>query len=146
MLLPRGITGFFAPGGPPPAPQPVKPFQQLCHWMARENGGRFLSLDPSLAEKNFYAAHMEFRRVPIYLLLNAYAPYCAFAQSLEHNTVVFLEPPAAALPPSGYRLLSLKELNKDCREAAQALGEAELEQIRYWKPRTVGEVVFNFWD
>ena len=26
------------------------------------------------------------------------------------------------------------------------LSRAECEQIRYWRPRTVGEVLFNFWD
>jgi hypothetical protein len=27
-----------------------------------------------------------------------------------------------------------------------ALDHAELEQISYWKPRTAGELIFNYWD
>ncbi|MFC0213118.1 hypothetical protein ACFFK0_11745 [Paenibacillus chartarius] len=26
------------------------------------------------------------------------------------------------------------------------LNKAELEQVKYWKPNTIGEIVFNFWD
>lgn len=26
------------------------------------------------------------------------------------------------------------------------LNSAELEQIAYWKPKSVGEVIYNFWD
>lgn len=26
------------------------------------------------------------------------------------------------------------------------LGKAELEQIKYWKPTTAGDIIFNFWD
>lgn len=26
------------------------------------------------------------------------------------------------------------------------LNSAELEQIAYWKPETVGQIIFNYWD
>ena len=27
-----------------------------------------------------------------------------------------------------------------------ALSEADLEQVRHWNPKTLGEIVFNWWD
>lgn len=41
------------------------------------------------------------------------------------------------------RFLSLSELNHGL---CQELGPEELEQIRYWNPQTVGEILFNTWD
>ena len=44
------------------------------------------------------------------------------------------------------RFLSLAELNQDWRGLCRGLSPEELEQIRYWKPQTVGEIIFNTWD
>ena len=31
-------------------------------------------------------------------------------------------------------------------ESCKQLAEAELEQAKYWRPRRVGDLLFNFWD
>jgi hypothetical protein len=38
-------------------------------------------------------------------------------------------------------LLKLPNLHND-----NELNSAELKQIAYWKPETIGELIFNFWD
>ena len=44
------------------------------------------------------------------------------------------------------RFLSLSELNQNWNGLDQELSPEELEQIRYWKPQTVGEIIFHTWD
>ncbi len=31
-------------------------------------------------------------------------------------------------------------------ELLMDLGPAELEQVNYWKPQRIGELIFNYWD
>lgn len=38
------------------------------------------------------------------------------------------------------------QLGQDWHDCVRELGEAEIAQIRDWNPRTVGEILFNFWD
>ena len=47
-----------------------------------------------------------------------------------------------------YTILNVEELNiKYCdKEVENHLNNAEIKQVLYWKPTTVGEVIFNFWD
>ena len=44
------------------------------------------------------------------------------------------------------QFLSFDELNQDWRSLRGELSPEELEQIYYWNPQTVGEIVFNTWD
>lgn len=43
-------------------------------------------------------------------------------------------------------VLSLDELNQDWHSLCKELGQEELEQISFWRPQTVGEIIFNTWD
>ena len=46
-----------------------------------------------------------------------------------------------------YTVLSLGELNSAVSEETIAmLSPAELAQIKYWKPTTIGQILFNSWD
>jgi hypothetical protein len=47
----------------------------------------------------------------------------------------------------GYTVTNVVELGRPLTEDdGAALGPGDLAQLRYWKPRTVGEVVFNWFD
>ncbi|MBQ4870072.1 hypothetical protein IHQ11_26860 [Priestia megaterium] len=93
----------------------------------------------------------------IYVLLNAYYPFLAFASTVEFQHINFINDPMLSkdfIP--FYKVLSKEELHEplDIRnsrgkvslENENDLNSSELEQIDYWKPNTVGEVMFNFWD
>ncbi|MER6473230.1 hypothetical protein [Streptomyces collinus] len=61
----------------------------------------------------------------------------------------FTSPPAwaDAFEPGGFRLLNVEELSTPLTAAdTSELAEAELEQVRYWRPSTIGELMFNWWD
>jgi hypothetical protein len=54
---------------------------------------------------------------------------------------------ADAFERGGFRLLDVEELSTPLATAdTSELTEAELEQVRYWRPSTVGELMFNWWD
>lgn len=47
----------------------------------------------------------------------------------------------------GYEVLSREELERSIHpNDLQQLLTAEIEQAKYWRPRRIGDVVFNFWD
>ncbi|MFI1815203.1 hypothetical protein ACH414_33190 [Streptomyces sp. NPDC020422] len=61
----------------------------------------------------------------------------------------FTPPPAwaAAFEMAGFRLLDVDELNMPLASAdTSELAEVELEQVGYWRPGTVGELMFNWSD
>ena len=43
-------------------------------------------------------------------------------------------------------VLTQPELEQSWYDIVGELSKAELEQIKYWKPNTVGDIIFNFWD
>ena len=46
-----------------------------------------------------------------------------------------------------YNVLEAPELNRPLTgEDTSLLGSAESDQMRYWKPSRLGDLIFNFWD
>jgi hypothetical protein len=44
-------------------------------------------------------------------------------------------------------IASTAELAIEIQESdLRMLDRVELEQVKYWKPRTIGELAFNWWD
>ena len=147
MLLPRGITGFWGVTTAPPPLLDGKAFCHMCHTLARKNGGIISEVDTDTTARNFYSA--KFRRYDdsIFILQNAHYPYAAFAQrDVSGSFILTSRPEWLQLPEDLVRLLSLDEVNQDWRSLWQELGPEELEQVRYWNPQTVGEIIFNTWD
>ncbi|MFE4634840.1 hypothetical protein ACFRJ1_15895 [Streptomyces sp. NPDC056773] len=61
----------------------------------------------------------------------------------------FTPPPtwATAFETGGFRLLEADELNMSLAAAdTSELAAEELAQVGYWRPSTVGELMFNWWD
>lgn len=147
MILPRGITGFWSVNTAPPPFLDEKAFRQMCYSIARENGGTVTELDTDTQPRNFYSAQIRKHDNFIFILQNIYYPYAAFAQPDDSGGFVLANPPEwLRLPEGQVRFLSLTQLNQDWRGLYGELGPEELEQIRYWNPQTVGEIIFNTWD
>lgn len=78
---------------------------------------------------------------------NIHYPYIAFAQRDAFGGFILVGTPEwLQLPENSVRFLSLAELNRDWHGLCGELSPEELEQIRYWNPQTVGEIIFNTWD
>ena len=85
------------------------------------------------------------------VLCNAHHPIVAFASPTAHEGDTHLDfvncPPLAGLLDAGFELLTKEEACATIDpQATSELSGSELEQMRYWKPGRVGDVVFNYWD
>ena len=76
---------------------------------------------------------------------NAYYPWIAFAKNLDFTRIEFIESPFDIID-TNVNVLTLPELEQSWHDIVGELSKAELEQIKYWKPNTVGDIIFNCWD
>ena len=147
MILPRGITGFGSINTDPPLFLDEKAFCRMCHALAQENGGAVTEVDTDIAIRNFYSAKLSRYDQSVFLLQNIHYPYAAFAQRDASGRFVLTQQPEwLQLPEGSVRFLSPSELTRDWHDLCGELSPEELEQIHYWNPQTVGEIVFNTWD
>ena len=144
-MLPNGITGFRDLKDPYIPEQEKRIFQRFCYSIATHYHCEVLSFDLDLASKNFYSAEIKTEQGRFYLLENAYYPWIAFAKSYNFTKIKFIENPFS-ITDSGICVLTLSELQQDWHNIVGELNKAELKQIEYWKPNTVGDIIFNFWD
>ena len=73
-----------------------------------------------------------------------------FASDHEYRNITFIDAPTlhAHFSPF-YQVLEKKALNKPLNLSLAMktkLNKAELKQIEYWKPESIGQIIFNYWD
>lgn len=147
MILPRGITGFWSVSADPSPFLDEKAFLQMCHALARKNGGTVVEADTDTSARNFYFAELSRYNDSIFILQNIHYPYGAFARRNPSGGFVWTHQPEwLRLPEGSVYFLSPDELNQDWRGLCKELSPEEQEQIHYWNPQTVGEIIFNTWD
>ncbi|PYI53390.1 hypothetical protein [Paenibacillus flagellatus] len=154
MLLIDGISGF-----PINELQRVDSlqFKKLSYSLVNVAQGRLLSFEAPCASNNFYKAELGWKDERVFLLLNASYPILAFASSIEYFNIKFIDHSLSNDVESsgcGFRVASASELNENLALDERtltvlnknSLNQSELSQIFFWKPKTIGDVVFNFWD
>ncbi|GED15837.1 hypothetical protein [Aneurinibacillus migulanus] len=158
MNLSCGITGFYDVKHKQPPGINGNEFKKICHSVAMITNGKMVHYkEPSETITSFYEAKLTVIDKEIYVLLNAYYPILAFASSVEYFNIMFIDEPSLVEHFSlYYNVISSDELNEPLLYKEKGgnliirnknnLNNAELEQIRYWQPQTVGKVAFNFWD
>lgn len=132
------------------APPPFldeKVFCQMCYALVRKNGGTVTELDTNTYPRNFYSAKLSRYDQSIFVLQNVHYPYVVFAQPDTSGGFIWISQPEwLQLPEDSVRFLSPSELTQDWHCLCGELSLEDLEQIRYWKSQTVGEIIFNTWD
>jgi hypothetical protein len=152
MKLPRGITGFRAHQDPPLPQSDFSRFKSDCYEIARSVGPLVSDVALPQATTNYGYAILAFDDQRIAVLLNAHYPFIAFAQRFDPGQQPFAFVNHAALAPAFmalgvYTVLFLEELEVPVSaEACQDLSPAEQRQVDYWRPRCLGQVIFNSWD
>lgn len=145
MLLPRGITGFFTLGQQPPASIDPSTFKRCCFEVARSTGRKVVSFEPaySISTKNFHSATLDSEKGSIVVLCNAHHPIMAFQQGGN-----FIDAPTLASAfQHDFQILSKTDANQPPVPAlTNDLDVAEIKQMRYWKPKRIGDIIFNLWD
>jgi hypothetical protein len=149
--LPKGVTGFDAPDDG----VSVKRFTTACQAAARQAHARVNLLRAAYEEvtPNFHEALVALQdgKQAVRVLCNAHFPIIAFASPATHDGDAHLRfldcPELADLLSNEFTILSSEEACAGVLPAAVArLGEDELEQMRYWNPQRIGDVIFNYWD
>ncbi|MED4074138.1 hypothetical protein [Priestia endophytica] len=157
MNLPYGVTGFYNSTIDKPHEIDDRPFKDICFNLTRKYQGRILDMDESKLATNFFKVKININHQDLYVLLNMYYPFLTFASDLEFQRLQFIDHPVLSkdfMP--FYKVLSKDELSSPLKirkrkgqitlENINKLNTTELEQILYWQPKNVGEVIFNFWD
>jgi hypothetical protein len=152
--VPRGITGVRHVDDSPLPLCDLAAFRGHCYSAARALNGRVVSVDASVraVETNFARAVLEVPTGRVAVLLNAHYPVIAFAEPPvdDKASTHFLDAPdlAKAFCDFGVdKVVCVAQLAAPLPlEQCERLASAEREQIEYWRPQCVGEVVFNFWD
>ncbi|MFI1176712.1 hypothetical protein [Streptomyces melanogenes] len=152
IRIARGATGFWGHGDDPLPGADVAAFRSACHAAARSIDGTASEVAPAGSMPSFHTAVISTSSGRSIVLCHAVFPVVAFVASLPNDGAPlpdFISPPgwAAAFEVGGFRLLDVDEL---CMPLASAdtseLAGEELEQVGYWRPNTVGELMFNWWD
>lgn len=154
MILKRGITSFFNWDKRGTIPEfTFGEFKRIVFAVAAN-----LRLDVSiLAERNvtpnFHVARLDDSELSVLMLGHSIYPLIAFAKSANPDASRLQFVDCARIANEMQNLFpdviiaGSDELARKLTESDQALLDVvEREQIKYWKPTTVGEVAFNWWD
>ncbi|WP_070121249.1 hypothetical protein [Bacillus marinisedimentorum] len=155
MILAYGITGGYKYPGEPERPQTDKnAFIEECKSVADEMG--IEAQEYKKVWGNFYAVEFKMDEKSIFAVLNACHPVMAFADYDSFGQL-----------GSGYRLNFIDEselsrafchdylvLSKEDLEEPFVLKnqpqlrdiESVKEKVKYYNPKTIGDVIFNCWD
>ncbi|AKF05363.1 hypothetical protein DB32_002512 [Sandaracinus amylolyticus] len=106
--------------------------------------------DPS-SIKSFHDLRVRLRTSTLRALVHRTHPWIVFAKPAPDRGSMdlrFVAPPPEALdPPEPFVVVPLGVLAHPADPGAlERLARAEMAQIHYWAPRTIGEVVFQHWD
>lgn len=149
--LPKGITGFDASNDG----VPVERFVAACHAAARQVAGRVHQVRAAYEQGtlNFHEALMSLRDRPemIRVLCNAHYPIVAFAAPPAYEgdaRLEFVDCPELAEGLHGeFSMIARQDACAGVADSGIAqLGDDELDQMRYWQPQRIGDVIFNDWD
>jgi hypothetical protein len=157
MNLPYEVTGFYSSTNDKPHEIDDKPFKDICFNLARKYPGRILDIDELKLATNFFKVKIHINHQDLYVLLNMYYPFLTFASAVEFQRLHFINYPLLSKDFIPFcKVLSKEELHEPLKirkrkgqitlENINKLNTTELEQILYWQPKNVGEVIFNFWD
>lgn len=148
LRLPPGATGFGADRSGVDLPALLA----ICHHAVRRVGGTITRVTPAGVTPSFHTVLVDHPDGRVAALGHATVPMVAFAQPFPAGDTrpVFLDHPALAAAvsrASDLRVLTVDELRTPLSAVdLAALPADEHRQIRCWRPETVGELLFNFWD
>jgi hypothetical protein len=152
MKLPPGATGFHRPRLGDQAD--LKAFNAVCYHAARVITGSVSRVTPAKdrVTPSFHAIDITQPQHEITVLRHIVLPFIAFARPCSDGdmTITFVDHPALADAITNLtdaQILTVEQLDTPLsRVDLSALEAFEHDQIKYWKPYTVGELLFNFWD
>ena len=157
MILPNGVTGFYSAKHNKPPTIDEKQFKQNCFSLISSIDGEILEFKGPQVDTNFFDVKAKISNKHMHMLLDVHYPFMTFANEVEYGKIAFInEPELDKLFGSIYNVLGTKELNEPAilklgskqtiLQNENDFNKDELKQVAYWKPKTIGEIIFNYWD
>ncbi len=160
VKLKPGVTGFYGNTEPPYID--FKAYKQVVYAIAIELRMKVTkcSSEPEEYNDNFYRAILKGDK-KLWVLCNMHYPIIALSDGFHYSYESddercgyywdrFIEIPSIielVEKISGFKCLTAEEFNQPVTgECIRDLWGSELNQIKYWKPKTISEILFNFWD
>lgn len=143
----QGVTGFDATCCVDP-----RAFKAVCYEVARKLGGSVSTFVFPSWGPNFDVAVLAWRSERVSVLCNSTYPLIAFAEPIGEGDMELCfcsQPePADGFSKSGeFTCITLGELNTPVSELdLSELSDGEMKELRSWRPRNLGELVYNWWD
>lgn len=145
-VMKPGVTGFSEEEL---SKQEIKDFEAYLYHAIRCENGKLIKTELLINNRNFYTYQIGIRTKVFHILLHSNFPFVAFASVVDYSGIVFIDAPeqVKTILTENYIVLESKLLNQTfTSEDTRTLGRHEQEMIKYWKPETIGEVIFNYWD
>ena len=150
--LKYGITGFYNRTGTKPPEVDLRIFTEKCYIAARELGGKVLK---PTDRNNHAIMNFSYKTLSVYgkdicILINNHYPIISYAiPPVNIGNIDFYECEIITKwfdDNSEYYYPGLAILHNPPERFLNELNSAEIEQIKYWKPTNLGDIIFNFWD
>ncbi len=154
MILKRGITGFLDRHHSEAMPEfTFVDFKGVVYAVAAPLHLNVTNVTERGITPNFHFANLAGREISVSILGHSIFPICAFAEPAPASLqdIRFVDCPDIARSITDMfpyvATPTAEELNRKQTDSdLRVLGAAERDQIQYWKPQTVGELAFNWWD
>lgn len=151
MQLASGATGFRVSTEPPLPLVDVGLLRSLCFDAARVAHAQ---VGPwrEAAMCTFHSVSIASQSASCVALFHAHLPLVAFTVTPPAPglpIIGFVDPPswAGTFEAADLHLLGPLTLGRPIADAdLGGLSRAELDQIAYWRPRSLGDLLFNWWD
>jgi len=150
-ILQPGITGFWMTGDRPTPELSRKSISSAAHAATRAAGWTIVAKQWA-KHQNYHQFEITKQASRLIILFNIAYPLIAFSIQipLEDQQTDFVDAEDLAVAfrsASNFIPLSQEMLITSLNaEDLKHLNTAELDQVKYWQPETIGELVFNHWD
>ena len=144
FLLPEGITGFSDSAHETSL---FKQFKSICFQFVRTHYGTVTFISGDSVTPNYHLATITVSGTVYYVMLCRTYPVIGISTT-EPFSYTFVDlPELTRLFPTEYLIPSAQELSERFNVASQPnLNQSELGEIKFWRPNTVGDVIFHYWD
>ncbi|UZR94368.1 hypothetical protein [Chondrinema litorale] len=165
-ILPPGVSGFYKEGEDTPASIDVYQFRKACENLVEKTGYLLEAFyDFTLSETKSYHLAVVFKPDNSYILIfcNRYYPIIAFSKVLDIKNInqadfdlpeneFFDNEQLATFFKNNYEVLTCDYLsitvdadNEDDAVTVKRLTFYEFAEFSFWKPQTLGDIIFNDW-
>lgn len=150
-MLQNGISGFFDYGDCV-VNVTLEKYKSIIVPMLSSHGYRLIETQKAGVTPNFHTLTFQKKDIVFNILCNATHKVIAFTNNpiKEYQSIQFIDYQEVQKLFETYgdiTVVMADELNRPITDNdSKNLNEAEWKQIAYWKPQSIGEIIFNWWD